>query len=127
MNKQLAEYESHKKKCQIAKDEAIQASTVREGQDRKELVEFLTDLGATEIWSNGYAFHFDYADKHWNFVNQTDRICISFIRVELKRDYGQPSGDMHVIDGKPLEALKRAIDSYAYICPYCQRRAKEIK
>jgi hypothetical protein len=112
MNKQLARYESHKTECGVAQDEIFRVNMANEEKEKKELVGFLTDLGATEIWSNGYVFTFDYADKCWHFVNQTSRICIGFIPIELKSKYNQPTGISYRIYDKPLKALKTAIDLY---------------
>lgn len=119
MDKCLVKFESHKKECREAQDKAIAKHLATQKEEGEKLVKFLTELGATEIWSNDYAFTFNYADRRWTFVNQGSRIVINFNRIGLGLGDWEPTGTSHCIDGNPLKALKLAIRTYAYICPVC--------
>ena len=122
MDKHLARFESHKKECGEARERVNCRAQEKEALDEKELVGYLKDLGATRIQSNGYAFRFEYADKGWRFVNQTDRICISLVPAGKEYLFMSSGYDNHIINGKPLKALREAIDKYAYVCPCCDKQ-----
>lgn len=102
----------------------------RENEDREKLTSYLNSIGATKIWTNGYAYSFEHLNKSWSFVNQTTRICGCCHRLledgEKEMVWALRSMDKNselyalgrsefnfrdfVIDGEPLTALQEAVE-----------------
>jgi hypothetical protein len=49
----------------------------------KQMLQLIESYGATNIFTNGYVYHFNYNGKRVSFVDQEDRLCIEIFRDDI--------------------------------------------
>lgn len=79
------------KNWKVSSDSSRQIEIERQNKQQKKEAEkiesLITIAGGTNFETNNYWFHFTYKGSYVDFVNQTDRICVTVYDAGLSHDY----------------------------------------